>query len=164
MALALAWSHPALAQSPSPVLTIDQDRLFAETQLGAKAQDALEARAQELATENQKIENALIAEELDLTEKRATLPANEFRTLANAFDERVQKLRAEQDEKARQLNRLRDEAQANFLQDIAGTISEIVRARGGLVVMDRRDVFLSADSVDITDEAIRRINEAESGE
>ena len=30
--------------------------------------------------------------------------------------------------------------------------------RGALIVLDRRDVFLSADRIDITDEAIERVN------
>ena len=158
---ALAFASPIVAQNSAPILTIDQDRLFSETRLGAETLGTLETQAKELAAENQEIENALIAEELELTEKRPELEPQEFRDLANAFDERVQKLREEQDEKGRQLNRLREEAQSQFLRDSAGIISEIVRARGALLVIDRRDVFLSADSIDITEEAIQKINESE---
>ena len=148
------------AQEATPVLTIDQERILAETEIGAETFQALEARAQELAAENQAIEDDLIAEEQELTEQRATLNAEEFRDLANAFDIRVQQLRAEQDEKVRQLNRAREESRTQVLRDAAPIISEIVRMRGALVVIDRRDVFLSADSIDITDEAIQKINEA----
>ena len=42
---------------------------------------------------------------------------------------------------------------------MAGIISEIVRDKGAVVVIDRRDVFLSADRIDITDEAIELVNE-----
>ena len=151
----------AWAQQSSPILTIDQDRLFAGTRLGAEALAGLEQRAQELAAENSRIETELIDEEGKLTELRPTLEPAEFRKLADAFDERVQKLRAEQDEKARLLNRGRDEARANFFNEIAVTLSEIVREKGAVVVIDRRDVFLSADRIDITDEAIERINAAD---
>lgn len=143
----------------SPVLVIDQDRLFAETQLGARAQADLEARAQELADENQRIEAELIARERELTELRPTLTPDEFRPLADEFDERVERIRTEQDEKARELNRARDDARQAFFQDVAGIISGIVREKGAVVVIDRRDVFLSADRIDITDEAIERVNE-----
>ena len=160
VAVCLCFAGSGIAQEATPVLTIDQDRLVSETQLGAETLAALEQRAQELAAENESIEAALIAEEQDLTEKRQTLDADEFRELANAFDTRVQQLRAEQDEKVRQLNRAREETRTQFLRDAAPIISEIVRTRGALVVIDRRDVFLSADSIDITEEAIRRINEA----
>ena len=143
----------------SPVLVIDQDRLFSETQLGARAQEELEASAQELANENQRIEAELIARERELTELRPTLPPEEFRELADEFDARVERIRTEQDEKARDLNRARDDARQAFFQDVAGIISGIVREKGAVVVIDRRDVFLSADRIDITDEAIERVNE-----
>ena len=72
----------------------------------------------------------------------------------------MQKLRTEQDEKARLLTRGRDDARAAFFNKIAVILSEIVREKGAFVVIDRRDVFLSADRIDITEEAIERINEA----
>lgn len=160
-ALLLTLAAPVLGQGASPVLVIDQDKLFTETRLGAEALDALEKQAQDLATENQSIETDLLAEELELTEKRPSLTPEEFRALADAFDQRVQRLRAEQDEKARKLNRAREEAQSNVLRASANIISDIVRSRGAVVVLDRRNVFLSADSIDITDEAIEKINAAE---
>ena len=159
-ALAVAAALPLAAQQASPILTIDQDRLFAETRLGEEALAELERQAQDLAAENAEIEARLIAEEKDLTERRAELPADEFRALADAFDERVQRLRAEQDQKTRALTRNRDDARAAFFNEIAVILSEIVREQGALVVIDRRDVFLSADRIDITDEAIQRVNEA----
>lgn len=143
----------------SPILVIDQDRLFAETRLGAQAQADLEARAEDLTNENQRIEAELIARERELTELRPDTPADEFRVLADEFDARVERIRAEQDEKARELNRARDEARQAFFQNVAGIISEIVREKGAVLVIDRRDVFLSADRIDITDEAIVRVNE-----
>lgn len=160
---AVLLSTPAAAQDaslelPPPVLTIDQDRLFAETRQGASRSEEVEDRARALAEENQQIEAELTAEERDLTDRRSTLPADEFRALAQAFDEKVQRIRVEQDEKARAINRARDTARQAFLTDIGDIISMIVRERGALIVLDRRDVFLSADSIDITDEAISRIN------
>lgn len=143
----------------SPILVIDQDRLFAETRLGAQAQADLEARAEDLTNENQRIEAELIARERELTELRPDTPADEFRVLADEFDARVERIRAEQDEKARELNRARDEARQAFFQNVAGIISEIVLEKGAVLVIDRRDVFLSADRIDITDEAIVRVNE-----
>ena len=124
-------------------------------------EDAEIVEAQELAAENNAIETELIGEERRLTEQRSTLQAQEFRTLADEFDQRVQRIRQEQDEKARDLTRTRDEARAAFFKEVAAIISDIVREKGALVVIDRRDVFLSADRIDITDEAIQRVNEAE---
>ncbi|MGI9393174.1 MAG: OmpH family outer membrane protein [Boseongicola sp.] len=143
---------------PPPILTIDQDRLFAETLPVETVNAELEEKTTALAEENSRIEAALIDRERTLTEKRPSLPPDEFRALADEFDVDVQRIRAEQDEKARQITQERETARQQFVADVAGIISGIVRERGALVVLDRRDVFLSADRIDITDEAILRIN------
>jgi Skp family chaperone for outer membrane proteins len=143
---------------PPPILTIDQDRLFAETRAGESLNAELEEKAAVLAEQNSRIESELIERERALTDQRASLPPDEFRALADEFDTDVQRIRAEQDEKARQITRERETARQQFVGDAAGIISGIVRERGALVVLDRRDVFLSADRIDITDEAIERIN------
>lgn len=154
-------SQTATIEVQSPILVIDQDRLFSETRLGAESLAEIERAANALKEENQQIEETLIAEERTLTEQRASLEPSEFRALADAFDARVQRIRAEQDEKARALTRAQEEARGTFFQDVADIISEIVREEGAVVVLDRRDVFLSAGRIDITDEAIKRVNEAE---
>ena len=163
LAVLLVLSGPLCAQNTTievqpPILVIDQDRLFSETRLGTTSLGDIEGAAAKLKVENQAIEEELIREERALTEQRAILAPAEFRVLADAFDTRVQRIRGEQDEKARALTRAQEEARSNFFQDVAGVISEIVRERGALVVLDRRDVFLSAESIDITDEAIKRVN------
>ena len=168
MGLSLS-AHPLIAQDvglnlPPPILTIDQDRLFQETGLGSRSAGAIEAEVETLAAENARIEGALIAREQELTERRATLQPEEFRALADAFDADVQRIREAQDEKAREVNRLRELARQEFFHDVAGIISDIVRERGALVVLDRRDVFLSADRIDITDEAIARVNAVSDSE
>src|SRR6056297_648988 len=146
----LAAPAPAPAQKAggegaplqSPVLIIDQDRLFAESQLGADALGRIEDEARALA------------------EERPGLAAEEFTARATAFDDKVQRLRAEQDAKARELARAREEVRADFLGEIGGVLSDIARERGAVVMLDRRQVFLSVDAIDVTDEAIERINRA----
>lgn len=142
------------------MLVIDQDRLFAESQIGAAALTRIEGDARSLAAENRKIEAELLEEERALTEERNTLTIEEFTERANAFDEKVQRLRNEQDTKVRALTRAREEARSEFLGDIGGILSDIARERGAVVMIDRRQVFLSVDSIDVTDEAIARINRA----
>lgn len=151
---------PDPVQVPSPVLILDQERLFDGSQVAERISAEIEQRSRELAAENRAIEAQLVAEELDLTERRASLSPDAFRTLADAFDEKVQRFRAEQDAKTRELQRLRDQERQNFLRRITPVLAEIVRERGAVAVLDRRSVFLSAESIDITEEAIKRINDA----
>ena len=145
---------------PPPLLIFDGERLLAESELGRTLNAEVEEAARRLAEENRRIEADLLAEERALTARRAELTPEEFRPLAQAFDEKVQRLRGEQDEKERALADLREEGRQRFFQQAVPVLSDILRERGALVLIDRRQVFLSADAIDITDMAIARIDAA----
>ena len=162
LALALAAAAAPAQEIASPVLVIDRERLFSESAFGARLVEEIEQRSAALSAENRRIEAELIEEERELTERRPQLDPQEFRALADAFDEKVQRLRAQQDEKARDLTRLRDAERSEFVQTVGPILSDLVRERGAVVVLDRRDVFLSSEAIDITEEAIERID-AEAG-
>ncbi|MFV2001481.1 MAG: OmpH family outer membrane protein [Paracoccaceae bacterium] len=142
----------------SPILTVDSERVFATTIAGRQITEDLEVRLEALVRENRQIEAELVAEELDLTEKRKTMDPAAFRVLADAFDIKVQGIRARQDAKQRELQRLRDAERQSFIDQIAPILSGIGRERGAVVILERRNVLLSADNIDITEEAIARIN------
>ena len=156
------FSGPARAQdaatAPSAILTVDPERLFEATAFGQRVIAEVEQRADALQTENRRIEADLIAEERDLTERRPGLPVDEFRTLADAFDAKVDGIRSEQERKAREIQEARDAGQQEFFNLIGPVLLGIVRERRAAVLLDRRAVFLSADTVDITETAIARID------
>lgn len=164
LALAISTATISFAQdlgAPlSPVLVIDSDRVFRASLTGKKINEDLEVRLEALATENRIIEAELVAEELELTNRRKGMVPAEFRKLANAFDKKVQEIRFSQDAKQRELQQLRDDENQSFIGTITPILSAIGRERGALLILERRSVLLSADTIDITEEAIARINAA----
>lgn len=142
----------------TPVLVIRQDRLFGTSAFGKASQARLDAASAALIAENRRIEGELEAEERALTDRRATLPTAEFRVLADAFDEKVERICAEQDAKSRELARSRDEDRQRFIESALPVLAELLRDRGAAVIIDQQAVFLSIDTVDITDEAVARID------
>ena len=144
----------------SPILTIDSERVFGSSDIGQKIAQGLEAELEALVTENRTIEADLTAEERALTDKRAGMDPAEFRALADAFDEKVQRIRAEQDAKERALQTRRESERQGFIDIIAPILTNIGRERGAIVILERRGVILSADSADVTDEVIERVNAA----
>ena len=157
-----ALAFPASAQPAdeivSPILTLDREALFAGTLYGQRINDELEAASNELAVETRRIEAALEAEERELTDKRATFPVAEFRALADAFDEKVQALRAERERAQDAAMRQIETAQITFFNRIGPILGELVRERGAIMIVDRRAILLAAADVDITQAAITRID------
>ena len=143
----------------SPILTVESDRLFSSSLFGKRIAEEIEAESAVLAAENRRIEAELTEEERDLTDRRAEMEPDAFRALADAFDEKVQDIRATQDAKVRALNQRREADRVAFLQAAAPVLENLMREAGAAVILERSSVFLSRNATDITDLAIERINQ-----
>lgn len=147
----------------SSVLLLNQDRLLTASRYGERIQREVEAAGSQLAAENRRIEAQLTEEELQLTQRRAQMSADEFRPLAEEFDNRVEAIRAAQEAKGRALQAQAEAAQASFFELVFPILVDLLRQRGAGVMIDSRAVLLSVEGVDITDEAIARVD-AQIGE
>ncbi len=163
--LTCVWGwKPAAAQQRSTVqshvVVVDQERLFSETVFGLRLSKELEAASIALAEENRRIEQMLINEERALTEQRPTMAPEAFREAADAFDARVTEVRTAQDRKARIIVERRDVERRAFLDAALPVLGGLMAEYGAYVILDQRQVFLSDDRVNVTDEAIALIDAA----
>ncbi|QFS83303.1 Outer membrane protein (OmpH-like) [Roseivivax sp. THAF40] len=142
----------------SPILTLESERLFTDSALGQRLIGDVEAAGQALAAENREIEAELSQEERRLTDLRAETDAAQFRALADAFDARVQELRQRQDAKARDLANRGDRVRRVFFNAVQPVLTDILREAGGALIIERANVLLSANAIDITDLAIARVD------
>jgi Skp family chaperone for outer membrane proteins len=147
------------AQS-STVLTISSERLFADSEFGQRVLREIEAEGILLAEENERIVVELSKEEKDLTELRTQVTPEEFRPLAEAFDNKVQTHRDGQRAKLDALSRRSEEAQQLFFETIQPVLIDLLRETGATVIIERSSVFLSSDRTDVTETAIARIDAA----
>ncbi len=161
-----AFGTPVLAQGayptvfPRAILLLDQERLFNDSALGKAILQTVIDKRSALIQENRTIDQTLEAEEKRLTEKRASLPIPEFQTLAEDFDARVQKIRAEQLQKGRALQEDFDRAPLRFMTLAAPYLNRLMQKYSASALLDRRSVLLFDRNMDITDEAISLLDKA----
>lgn len=147
----------------SLILTVAPEALYTRSDFGKRIANEIEAESLAIAADNRRIEAELTTEERELTVLRDTLPVEDFRARAAAFDEKVQRLRREQDERARVVGTRNEEARRALLTAAQPILLQLMVESGAVAVLDRRVVLLSVDSVDITEQAILRVN-AEFGD
>ena len=161
IAAALILAGSAHAQDVSaPLLTLDQDRFFLQSDFGKAVIERERTATAALEQENKRIEAGLVAEEQALTEERKTLPPKEFAAKAEAFDQKVERIRSEQDAKARQLTDTRDDDRKAFLKAAVPVLGELLGRKKATAILDKNLVILSLSAVDVTDEAIEMVNAA----
>lgn len=161
VALSLLGATPLVGQqapTANPILTIDSERMFLNSDFGKRVAREIEQRGNELAAENRMIEAELANAEQDLTDRRATMTPEAFRPLALAFDTRVQETRRAQAAKTRALNDLLGQEREVFLGAAGPVLQALMAEVGATVVLERRTVFISTNASDITSQAIDRIN------
>ena len=142
----------------SAILTVDIDRYFSQSQFGQRVAQNYAAEREALATENSRIAAALREEELILTVQRAEMTPAVFRAEAEAFDEKAQDIRNAQDAKERALEDTLARGRDRFFEVTRPILGQLMVDRGAFAILDRRSAILSLDSIDVTEDAIARID------
>lgn len=154
---ATAQGFPVYRES-LPVASLNSDRLFAESLAGKAILEESRAKSMALGEENRRKEAELEQEERDLTEKRRTLPAEEFQKLADAFDEKVVRIRRTQNAKAAALSQELEAARREFTNRVRPILLDLMREKGIVFVLNEQAIALAVRSGDITDDALQRVD------
>ena len=153
-------AQPLSAAEKSELFTVDMTKLLRSSEFGKNIIAANNIARKKLQSENEELEKKLLLEEKELSELRKTLSVAEFRPKALEFDKRVSIIRAEQGKKEEILNKKVRKEETDFFKRIYPLLYEILIERGGLILVDQRNIILWDNSVDITDDAIQAINQA----
>ncbi len=151
---------PLQAKLPPPVLTLDQDRLFKESAYGRAVLARAESDGKALAAENRRIEDALEKEERDLTDRRTTMNAADFATIASEFDVKVKAIRDAQDGKSRAITRRLEEDRQHFFESATPILGDLLAESGAAAILADSAIIMSLTSLDITSAAIARMDAA----
>ena len=160
--LGLVWALLAapVAAQETTILLVDLDRAYETSLFGKSMRAQFRLDNQALAAENAVILNALKDEELQLTEERAALSAEEFAAAAAAFDEKVQEIRNARLEKIRQVDEQFKTLKPLFFQRIEPFFDLVMREFNATVILEKSSVLRSIEGIDITDLLVERVDEA----
>jgi len=154
----------ALAQTQTGgVYTLNQEQLYTESAFGTRVVANVSKKRAELERENSKLEGQLKQEEQALTDKRPTLGPAEFRTLADAFDAKVEKIRKDQATKSNVLTKWATDEHGRFFKRAFPILLKLAGEVKAAIIIDERTTIISSDQISLTALAIERVN-AEIGD
>lgn len=160
---ALPFAAPAqetAAPGPArfPVLSVDEDRLFTDSRFGKAIIARRDADRGILMTENRKLDAQLEAEERTLTEQRRGMDRAAFAPLADAFNAKAESIRNAQIAKSKDLDSRFEAAQQRFYQAAGPVLVQIMAEHGAVAIISKRAILVGFDNIDITSEAIGRLD------
>ncbi len=133
--------------------TIDDERLFRESQFGQRVTEEIAEASRLLEAENDALLEELTAREAELTAQRAEMSVEEFRAAANQFDAEAEAIRRAQAEKTQRLSQFEESERRRFFSEIGPILQEVLAAEGGQIIIDARAVIIGVPGLDITDAA-----------
>jgi outer membrane protein len=176
LAVAASGQEAASATTPAPhVAVIDMNEVLANSVLGKSYQktvkerrDQLQAQAEKLRAEVEKLDNGLNALQQEMQTQRAVLSDEAFeqKELEARRKQRERDQMAQDSQEQYQLaeneaNRVIEKLNAEFTDKITPSIEAVVRARGINLLFHRGTVAFSDPTFDISREVVAKADEAE---
>src|SRR5262249_35493877 len=109
-----------------------------------------------------KQEQSLRAEEKSLSEKQSTMKKDEFQKKVKAFEEEVMQTRKDTQDKKKTLDDALEKAVNTLRDNIVTVVEKIAKDKGYDLVITRQNVVVGANSLDVTDDAMKGLNAAVS--
>lgn len=147
-----------LGQVVSPVFVVDESEVFRGTKYGARLIDDYRATITRLTEESEKIASALEEEERGLAARRAEMEREAFLELAEEFNTRANEIRQERLDAAENAKAQFYAAQQGFAENVQPILFQLLRQRGGVVLLDRRSVIYGLEQIDLTQDAIAEVD------
>ncbi len=139
--------------------TIDEERLFRQSQFGQRVFAEIEEASRALEAENDRLLEELTAREAELTELRSTLTVEEFRAAAADFDLQAETIRRSQAEKRQRLVQFEESERRRFFSESGSVLQSALTRAGGQILIDSRAVIIAAPGIDITDDVVEAMND-----
>ncbi|MGE3142109.1 MAG: OmpH family outer membrane protein [Hyphomonadaceae bacterium] len=165
LAATMAAPSPASAESASPVVILDYERLLAQSVGGHDIETKLRQIATQMQGEVQAEQTAVQQEAQSLqTATQGKTPEQIQRdsalsTRIQRFNERAEALRAQQITRQRDLEYTRQQALAELNRQLQPIVTEVMNARRASIVIDRGAVQMASENVDVTADVISRMDQ-----
>ncbi len=138
---------------------IDTRKIVDESAAGKNLAAQLKTRQESLQKEAGAFEQKLKAEEQDIIAKRKEMKPEEFDAKKKAFEQEFMKSRQTILTKSSDLDSVRKKALAELQKNLAKAAADIADEKKLSMIVDRQFVILAEESMDITAEVMKKLNE-----
>ena len=142
------------------ILVVDMQKVQRDAAASVSVTEQIAVLRSELGAAIAKRSEAINREETELAKERDKLTAEELRTLARQFERKVFAHRDFEQQETTKLQLLQAQARAAIRGRIIPILTSVMRERNAQIMLDKTQVVLSNEALDVTDEVLNRLNEA----
>jgi outer membrane protein len=156
-----AAAPASTVQAPPPTLIVlDFDRILQESKVGKSVIEQLQQRAATFQKSFQQQEADLNTDQQGLVRQQSILAQDAFSAKARDLQRRADELREKEAQANAALQQSNRDAILRIQQSLKPILEDIMKERGANVVINRGAIaLLSEDRFEVTDEAMKRLDE-----
>lgn len=146
-------------QAPAAVIIlVDSQQILAESAAGKSLRAQIESYRKKFQADLSKREEDLRKQEAELKRQRTLLSPEAFEERRKAFEQQVTGVQREIQERNKSFETALTDARKQLLTALEPIFADIMKEYGANLMLDQNQVVLGATSLDITQEAIRRLD------
>ncbi len=153
--LFLIFQTNVLAEVPH---YLDFKYILNQSDAGKKAQTFLKNKLDNGIKTLQKKEKIIQEEEKKIIQQKKVISAEEYKKKVTTLRSKVDSLQKERNSLLSNVSKQRSKAKAELLKNLNPIIKEYMKEKNIRMVLDKKNMLLADDSLDITQEIVKRLN------
>jgi outer membrane protein len=155
----LAFSFvPLAARAELSIAVVDVQKILTESKPAKKIQSDMQAQREKFLNELSKQETQLRQTEKSLSDQSATLPKEDFAKKRREFEETFLQTRQNAQKRKKDLDDALGKAMIQLRDELVKVVESISKEKGYNLVLSKQDVVLNNADIDITEQALAKIN------
>ena len=155
----ITFSFNAKSEYPiTSIAVIDLNLILAEAKAAKKASEEIEGIALEIENSLKASEEELIKEQDELAESQAVMTPESFEDKMVNFQKKVQNFNISKQDRLQSLDNMIADARLQVLQALEPILEQITEEKGLTIILDKNIVLLNTEKMDITKEALKKLN------
>lgn len=141
------------------ILLVDSQEILRDALAAKDIRRQIDTFRTRFQTEINQQEEGLRKDEAELKRQRAVLSPDAFEDKRRAFEEKVTNVQRGIQERNQRLERALGQATDSLRRSLAPIFADIMKERGANLLLDQNQVLVGAVEMDVTKEAIRRLDQ-----
>jgi len=141
------------------IAVLDMQKVLASSEAGMVAQKIMEQKVKEIQGKLKQDEDALLALQEEIEKKSSVWSEEKKQNKAIEFQKKRRDLRAKQEDANIELKQLQEKQLGPIIKELEKVVDKVAKEKGYKLILPKAAVVYVADSVDISGEVTKALNE-----
>ena len=137
---------------------LDLNKVLLDAKAAKKAAEEIEIIAKDIENELISSDENMIKEQNKLIEAQSIMAPEAFELKRKEYEEKVQNYNIERQNKLMSVDRLVESSRNQILDELKPILEDISESKGITIILEKGNILLNAEAMDITDEVIKILN------